>query len=109
LEARDIVMRFAGLVAVDRVSVKVPHRATVGLIGPNGAGKSTLFDICSGLRKPTSGRVLMDGGDITRSAPQVRARHGLARTFQHPEIFFTMTVREHLQLAYRARAVPHRS
>lgn len=108
LEAENIVMRFGGVVAVDGISLQVPHGTVVGLIGPNGAGKSTLFAICSGLRRPTAGRVLMDGEDVTRATPQARARRGLSRTFQRPEIFFTMTVREHLEFAYRARVKPQR-
>lgn len=108
LVVRNVVMHFGGVIAVDDVSLHVPHGAIIGLIGPNGAGKSTLFSICSGLRRPTSGRVLMDGVDVTGASPQARARRGLARTFQRPEIFFTMTVREHLQFAYRARVAPRR-
>jgi ABC-type branched-subunit amino acid transport system ATPase component len=108
LEAENIVMRFGGVVAVDDISLQVPHATIVGLIGPNGAGKSTLFAICSGLRRPTAGRVLMDGEDVTGATPQARARRGLSRTFQRPEIFFTMTVREHLEFAYRARMKPRR-
>ncbi len=108
LEVRDIVVRFGGVIAVNDVSLRVPHGVITGLIGPNGAGKSTLFSVCSGLRRPSSGQVLMDGIDLTKASPQARARRGLARTFQRPEIFFTMTVREHLQFAYRARTAPYR-
>ncbi len=108
LAARDIVVRFGGLVAVDTVSLEVPSRSTVGLVGPNGAGKSTLFAVLSGLLAPNAGQVVFDGADVTRATAQVRARRGLARTFQHPEIFFTMTVREHLTLAYRTRHARHR-
>ncbi len=108
LEVRDVTMRFGGVVALDGISLTVEPGSVIGLIGPNGAGKSTLFGICSGLRRPTSGRVLIDGEDATSWSPQVRARRGLARTFQRPEIFFTMTVREHLAFAHRARTAPHR-
>ncbi|WP_018636330.1 ABC transporter ATP-binding protein [Parafrankia elaeagni] len=103
LEARDVVVRFGGLVAVDTVSLKVPTRSVVGLVGPNGAGKSTLFAVLSGLQRPQSGQVRLGGVDVTGATAQARARRGLARTFQHPEIFFTLTVREHLLVAYRAR------
>jgi branched-chain amino acid transport system ATP-binding protein len=108
LEVRDVVVRFGGVVAVDHVSLVVPDSAVVGLIGPNGAGKSTLFGVCSGLLRPTSGQVFMDGAEVTAASPQARARAGLARTFQRPEIFFTMTVREHLEFAYRAHMAPRR-
>lgn len=103
LAARDIIVRFGGLVALNGVSLDVPPRSFVGLVGPNGAGKSTLFAVLSGLTRPTAGHVLLDGTDVTAATAQARARLGLARTFQHPEIFFTLTVREHLVLAYRAR------
>jgi branched-chain amino acid transport system ATP-binding protein len=75
----------------------------VGLVGPNGAGKSTLFAVLSGLLAPSEGTVLMDGRDVTRASAQARARRGLARTFQHPELFPGLTVREHVVLAYRLR------
>ena len=96
-------MRFGGLVALDGVDLDVPAQVIVGLVGPNGAGKSTLFGVLSGLLKPTAGTVHMDGEDVTGSSPQARARRGLARTFQHPELFSSLTVREHLVLGYRMR------
>ncbi len=65
-------------------------------MGPNGAGKSTLFGVMSGLLRPASGRVFIAGQDVTGLSPQLRARLGLARTFQHPELFMGLTVREHL-------------
>ncbi|HEX4865653.1 MAG TPA: ATP-binding cassette domain-containing protein, partial [Acidimicrobiales bacterium] len=68
-----------------------------------GAGKSTLFGVLSGLLRPTHGRVLMDGEDVTDARPQVRAQRGLARTFQHPEIFSGLSIRDHLTLGYRVR------
>ena len=108
LQVRDATLRFGGIVALDEVSLQVPRDTIVGLIGPNGAGKTTLFGVCSGLVRPTSGSVLIDGHDVTRASPQARARRGLARTFQRPEIFFTMTVREHLELAFHARSAPRR-
>jgi branched-chain amino acid transport system ATP-binding protein len=89
--------------AVNDVDIAVPPRETVGLVGPNGAGKSTLFGVLSGLIRPTRGTVLLSGADVTHASPQVRADGGLARTFQHPEIFGGLTVRQHLVLAYRTR------
>ena len=108
LSCRGVTVRFGGVVAVDDVDLVVPQDAIVGLVGPNGAGKSTLFGVLSGLVRPTSGRVFLDGDDVTRSRPQCRAERGLARTFQHPELFAGLTVREHLVLAHRARAHPRR-
>lgn len=103
LEARDVTMRFGGLTALSRVSISVPPASLIGLVGPNGAGKSTLFGVCSGLLKPTAGAVFLSGRDVTGETAQVRARRGLARTFQQPEMFVGLTVREHLTLAYRVR------
>jgi branched-chain amino acid transport system ATP-binding protein len=103
LEARGVTVRFGGLVALEDVDLAVPGQSIVGLVGPNGAGKSTLFAVLSGLLRPTTGSVLMDGEDVTRSTPQKRAGRGLARTFQHPELFSALTVREHVVLGYRMR------
>ena len=96
-------MRFGGLTALNSVSLSVPKASLVGLVGPNGAGKSTLFAVASGLLNPTAGIVLVGGKDVTGTTPQLRARRGLARTFQQPEMFTSLTVRQHLVLAYRAR------
>jgi branched-chain amino acid transport system ATP-binding protein len=103
LEARGVTVRFGGLVALKSVDIAVPGQSIVGLVGPNGAGKSTLFAVLSGLLKPTAGSVFMDGVDVTRATAQKRAARHLARTFQHPELFSSLTVREHLVLAYRMR------
>jgi branched-chain amino acid transport system ATP-binding protein len=101
LECRDVTVRFGGVVAVDSVSLAVPPATIVGLVGPNGAGKSTLFSVVSGLHRPNSGKVLFNGADVTTMSAGRRARLGLARTFQHPEVFAGLTVREHVQLAHR--------
>jgi branched-chain amino acid transport system ATP-binding protein len=103
LEARGVTVRFGGLVAIEDVDLAVGGGRIVGLVGPNGAGKSTLFAVLSGLLRPTAGRVFMDGEDVTGTSPQQRAFCGLARTFQHPELFSSLTVREHLVLAYRMK------
>ncbi|MFF5141604.1 ATP-binding cassette domain-containing protein [Streptomyces sp. NPDC013157] len=103
IEARGVTVRFGGLVALSEVGLAVPPATAVGLVGPNGAGKSTLFAVLSGLLAPSEGTVLMDGRDVTRASAQARARRGLARTLQHPELFPGLTVREHVLLAYRLR------
>jgi branched-chain amino acid transport system ATP-binding protein len=108
LECSNVTVRFGGVVAVNAVSLAVPAQSIVGLVGPNGAGKSTLFSVLSGLRRPNTGRVLMDGVDVTGMSAQRRARQGLGRTFQHPEMFTGLTVREHLQLAHRVSHQPAR-
>ena len=108
LECRGVTVRFGGLVALSDVDLAVPPATTVGLVGPNGAGKSTLFGVFSGLLKPTHGRVLLEGEDVTTLRPQERAARGLARTFQHPELFSGLTVRQHLVLAHRVKTVKKR-
>jgi branched-chain amino acid transport system ATP-binding protein len=95
----NIVMRFGGLAAVDDVSFAISKGEITGLIGPNGAGKTTLFNIIAGRLFPTSGRVLLEGENITGLAPHERARKGLARTFQIPHEFGALTVIENLMVA----------
>jgi ABC-type branched-subunit amino acid transport system ATPase component len=103
LEALNITVRFGGITALSEVSFAVPPGEMIGLVGPNGAGKTTAFAVLSGLLRPTAGRVQLDGDDVTRSTPQARARRGLARTFQQPELYAGLTVRDHLVLADRMR------
>jgi branched-chain amino acid transport system ATP-binding protein len=117
IEARDITKAFGSFRAVDDVSLAVEPGTILGLIGPNGAGKSTLFNCLTGDISPTSGKVLVDGHDVTRLPPEERARRGLARTFQVPQTFAHMTVLENVMIgaflhtgktkeaAARARAV----
>ncbi len=80
LEAHDVVKRFGGLTAVNRVDIRVDAGEMVGLIGPNGSGKTTLFDCLSRVSAIDSGSVTFDGTDITRLRPHEVARLGLART-----------------------------
>jgi branched-chain amino acid transport system ATP-binding protein len=109
LSARGVTVRFGGLTALREMDIDVPAGTITGLIGPNGAGKSTLFSVLSGLRKPSAGQVFMDGIEVTGASPQRRAKAGLARTFQHPELFTGLTVREHIVLAYRVKNAPRRA
>jgi ABC-type branched-subunit amino acid transport system ATPase component len=108
LAAADVTVRFGGLVALNKVAINVAPAEIVGLVGPNGAGKSTLFSVLSGLRRPHDGTVWINGEDVTNASPQKRAARGLARTFQHPELFSGLTVRDHLVLAHRIRHTPGR-
>ena len=99
LEARQIVVAFGGLRAIDDVSVNLAPGEVFGLIGPNGAGKTTLVNVLTGFQKPSSGKVLLGGVDLTgRSADQV-ARQGLARTFQAVRLFRDLLVIENLEAA----------
>jgi ABC-type branched-subunit amino acid transport system ATPase component len=108
MKCTDVTVRFGGVVAVNNVSIDIPPASIVGLVGPNGAGKSTLFSVLSGLRRPNNGNVEFEGQDITHTTAQKRARLGLARTFQHPEMFSGLTVREHIMLAHRVRTQRNR-
>ena len=101
LSARSVTVQFGGLRALSDVDLDVAPRSIAGLVGPNGAGKTTMLGVLSGLQRPTGGRVWLRGEDVTDASPQARARRGLARTFQQPELFLGLTVREHLVLAYR--------
>jgi branched-chain amino acid transport system ATP-binding protein/branched-chain amino acid transport system permease protein len=104
LEVHDVQVRFGGLVAVDGVSFAIEPAKITGLIGPNGAGKTTLFNAISGLVKPTSGRIVVDGRDVTSLPPHRRAALGLGRTFQQIGLVKDLTVTENLVLAQHALA-----
>jgi ABC-type branched-subunit amino acid transport system ATPase component len=101
LEARDVTVRFGGLVAVDRVSASLRAGELVGIIGPNGAGKTTFFNAVSGVLVPTSGQLLLEGDDLTGKGPHQFARHGLARTFQTPRVFADMTVLDNIEFGLK--------
>jgi branched-chain amino acid transport system ATP-binding protein len=90
-----------GSTIVSTVDLAVAEGEFVAVIGPNGAGKTSLFNLVSGLIRPTSGRIRLDGRDITAEPPHKRARRGIGRTFQSSSVFPTMTVAEHVALASR--------
>lgn len=94
----DVHKHFGGLRAVDGATLTIETGSITGLIGPNGAGKTTLFNVIAGLYTPTSGRVLLDGQDITGLAPHQLFSKGLLRTFQIAHEFSTLTVRENLMM-----------
>ena len=108
LAAHDVSVHFGGIKALSHVSLAVETGSIVGLVGPNGAGKSTLLGVLSGLIRPDGGKVWLRGEDVTSASVRSRAHRGLARTFQQPELFMGLTVREHLVVAYRARVSPSR-
>jgi branched-chain amino acid transport system ATP-binding protein len=98
LKASGISVRFGGVHAVVDVDLEVGDGQLVGLIGPNGAGKTTFIDAISGIVR-CEGRVELDGEDLTHRPPHVRARRGLARTWQSIELFDDLYVRENLLVA----------
>ena len=103
LECQDLTMNFGGAAALTDVNITAAAGAITGLIGPNGAGKTTLFNCVTGLLEPTSGRVLLEGDEITSLAPFRRARRGVARTFQRLELFTSLSVRDNIRVAGEIR------
>ncbi len=96
-------MRFGGLIAVNQVDFDIPQGAIVSLIGPNGAGKTTFFNTITGLYKPTSGRMIFEGRDITGSPPSSITAAGIARTFQNIRLFANMTALENVLVGQHSR------
>jgi branched-chain amino acid transport system ATP-binding protein len=109
LEADGLSRHFGGLKAVDGVSLTLEPGTVLGLIGPNGAGKSTLLNLMSGCERPTAGRLLVDGRDLTGARPWAYARVGVARTFQIGKPFRRLTVAENVTTGALYGAEPERS
>ena len=99
LEVHEVTQRFGELAAVNRVSLNVEEGELHAIIGPNGAGKTTFFNMISGFYRPTSGRIMFDGADVTDVPPNARVGLGMARTFQITEIFPELSVRDNLRIA----------
>jgi ABC-type branched-subunit amino acid transport system ATPase component/ABC-type branched-subunit amino acid transport system permease subunit len=104
LRIEHLSRNFGGLRAVEDVSLDVKEGDRHAIIGPNGAGKSTLFNLITGQLKPSSGKVILDGRDITGKPPYVIAKTGIGRAFQITTIFPKLTVRQNLQYAMLAHA-----
>jgi branched-chain amino acid transport system ATP-binding protein len=98
LEVNGLYKNFGGVIALNRVVLKVDRGEMVGLIGPNGAGKTTLYNCITGFYKPTSGRVIFDGKDITGLPSHKICKLGIARTFQIPRPFMTLTLFENVMV-----------
>lgn len=96
LQLDRVSKHFGGLLALDQASFAAETGRITALIGPNGAGKTTLFSIITGFQRPTAGRIVYDGSDITGILPHKLARRGLARTFQIVQPFARLTVRENI-------------
>jgi len=103
LETIDLAKFFGGIKATNQVSLKIKKGARHALIGPNGAGKTTVINLLSGATRPTAGRILLNGQDITDREPHHRVRLGIVRTFQINQLFGDMTPVETLGLAISER------
>ncbi|MBX6390486.1 MAG: ATP-binding cassette domain-containing protein [Frankia sp.] len=105
-EARGLSVRYGAVVANNNIDIALEPGCVHGVIGPNGAGKSTFIDALSGRRRPSSGRVLLDGEDITHRSVRWRRAHGISRSFQRTSIFASMTVGDQLAMVARRNAEP---
>jgi branched-chain amino acid transport system ATP-binding protein len=103
LAVEQVTVSFGGNRALTDVDIDVRAGEVTGLIGPNGAGKTTLFNVITGMVTPTSGRIRLDGRDVSRLDTHKRARLGIARTFQRLELFTDLTVRDNLRVAGEIR------
>ena len=103
LATRDLGLDIGGAHIVADVSLEVREGELVGIIGPNGAGKTTLFNLLSGTMRPTAGKIVLDGRDVTKMPPHRRTQAGLGRTFQVSSVFPLLTVGENVRLAAEAR------
>src|ERR1700719_2675762 len=99
LETEDLTKEFAGFVAVNAVTLRIMRGKIHALIGPNGAGKTTCFNLLTKFLRPTRGRILFKGRDITALAPADVARLGLVRSFQISAVFPHLTVLENVRIA----------
>ncbi|MCP2263123.1 ABC transporter ATP-binding protein [Promicromonospora thailandica] len=103
LEVTGLGLTIGGARILSGIDLTVGRGELVGVIGPNGAGKTTLFNLVSGIYRPTSGRVLLAGRDVTAASVAVRARAGLGRTFQTSSLFPRLSVAENVRLATQRR------
>ena len=97
LDVRELAIQFGGLRAVDGLNMRVNKGQLYGLIGPNGAGKTTVFNMLTGVYKPTTGAILLDGANITGKSPVEINKSGVARTFQNIRLFKAMSVLDNVK------------
>jgi branched-chain amino acid transport system ATP-binding protein len=103
LTAEGVRKEFGGLVAVNDIDFEIPERAIVSLIGPNGAGKTTFFNMLTGVYKPTAGRIVLSGEDVTGKPPHAITERGIGRTFQNIRLFQNMTALENTLVGMHSR------
>ncbi|MCL4296911.1 MAG: ABC transporter ATP-binding protein [Anaerolineae bacterium] len=101
LQAERLVRSFGGIMAVNNCSIEVKKGSITGLIGPNGSGKTTVFNLITNVYKPDSGRVYLDGQDITGLRPNQLCHRGLSRTFQITRLFWDLSVLENMIVPVR--------
>lgn len=99
LKTEDVMIKFGGLTAVSGFTIEAERGSISSLIGPNGAGKTTCFNIITGFYKPTSGRVIFNGKDVTGMSPHLVCKTGIARTFQNIRLFSGGTVLQNVMTA----------
>src|SRR5208337_2133546 len=104
LNIQNLGMRFGGLLALEDFCLEVPEGALYGLIGPNGAGKTTVFNLISGFLKPSSGRISLNGAEITRLPPHRITYLGVARTFQNIRLFQELSVLDNVLVGFHCRS-----
>lgn len=104
IQTRDLTINFGGQTAVDHVTLDIMPKTFTSIIGPNGAGKTTFFNLISGLLKPSEGKVLFKGQDITAMAPEVRVKQGMGRCFQITNVFPHLTALENVRLAVQSKS-----
>ena len=103
LEVRDLTKMFGGVTAQDQISFSIETGIVCGLIGPNGAGKTTLFNMITGIYRPDAGKVVFNGRDIKKTPVHKLVKSGVARTFQHVELFSSMTLLENIMVGMHVR------
>lgn len=108
LETNALVKKFGGITATNAVTFALEKGARHALIGPNGAGKTTFINLLTGVLEPTSGRISLDGKDITNVKPEARVKMGLVRTFQINQLFAGMTPLQALGVAVSERQARQR-
>lgn len=102
LKGENLSIYFGGLHAVENFNIDIKKKELVGLIGPNGAGKTTAFNLLTGVYKPTSGKIFLDGSDVTSLPPHLRVTKGIARTFQNIRLFKKMSVLDNVKVAFNS-------
>ncbi len=106
LRLQNVRKHFGGVRAVDGIDIEVARGTVHALIGPNGSGKTTTLNVLNGIYKPTAGRIMIDGEDVTQKAPHVRAAHGVGRTFQNIRLFPALSALENVMVGAQRQNNP---